>query len=210
MADTPAIASLAHARERTIEALTGHFAADDLTMDELERRLELAYRATNIVELEALTADLKAAVSRGPVTAPEENVDRDYVRTFFGSVTRANGWIAPEHLDVRAVFGSATIDLTQAILPKAAVIDIRIKSAWSSVKIIIPPGMRIVNRMGMIMSSTDEEPDLAAIDKSVPVVRLSGWAFLAGVKIRVRRKEDPVPLVGGAADDAPEPSGSDG
>src|SRR5512142_1772664 len=50
--------SLAEARERAVSALSTHFANDAITIDELERRLELAYRTTSAAELEALTADL--------------------------------------------------------------------------------------------------------------------------------------------------------
>ena len=58
--DNP-IVSLPAERERTIEELSLHFAHDNLTLEELERRLELAYRATSVAELRTLTSDIKAA-----------------------------------------------------------------------------------------------------------------------------------------------------
>ena len=45
-------------RERTAEALRGHYAAGRLTLDELERRLAAVWSATYQRDLRALTADL--------------------------------------------------------------------------------------------------------------------------------------------------------
>ena len=69
MADVP-VPSLARARELKIEELSAHFANDDLSLEDLERRIEQVYRASNVAELETITADL-----RGSAMVPA-----DYVR----------------------------------------------------------------------------------------------------------------------------------
>ncbi|HET6762601.1 MAG TPA: DUF1707 domain-containing protein, partial [Longimicrobiaceae bacterium] len=50
--------ALEHARERAIRELCDHFAADHISDGELERRLDVATRATALDELRALTSDL--------------------------------------------------------------------------------------------------------------------------------------------------------
>ena len=45
-------------RAQVIAALTEHFTRDVLDVDELDRRLDLAHRASTIAELDDLVADL--------------------------------------------------------------------------------------------------------------------------------------------------------
>src|SRR6185312_17365173 len=50
--------SLARAREQKISELSEHFANDDLSLEDLERRIERVYKASSMVDLEQITADL--------------------------------------------------------------------------------------------------------------------------------------------------------
>src|SRR3954468_10551628 len=143
--------SMEQARERTIDLLSTHFANDALTLEELERRMELAYRATSMTELAALTSDLEvaapAAVSR---TEPEASLaitlDHDRLVSVMGETQRRGTWAVPQHLDVVAIMSDTLIDLTHASLP-TGIIDIHVKALMASVRIIVPSGVRIANRM---------------------------------------------------------------
>ncbi len=66
MADAP-LSTLSRAREQKISELSQHFANDDLSLDELERRIEQVYKAASVSELDAITSDLR--VSQLPATA---------------------------------------------------------------------------------------------------------------------------------------------
>jgi hypothetical protein len=67
------------------------------------------------------------------------------------------------------------------------------------VKIVVPPGLQVVNRVSSVMSSVhgggepSEAEERAATDSSGwrqgTVVRLSGWALMAEVQTKVRRRE---------------------
>src|SRR5512146_2614030 len=70
MADAP-VPSLTRAREQKINELSQHFANDDLSLDELERRIELVYKAGSVAELDSITADLRLTpTSAGMTPAP--------------------------------------------------------------------------------------------------------------------------------------------
>src|SRR3954468_16484675 len=58
---------LADARERLIDELSRQFASDNLSIEELELRMERAYKATSVAELQSLTADLPQL---GAIAAP--------------------------------------------------------------------------------------------------------------------------------------------
>jgi uncharacterized protein DUF1707/cell wall-active antibiotic response 4TMS protein YvqF len=192
------VPSLADERERIIQQLSEHFANDRLSMDELESRLELVYKAANLDELRRLTADLPAPTAVAPVVDAEivaAAPDRDRVVAIMSETKRKGAWLVPQRLGVFALMSDTTIDLTQATLP-AGIIDIHVRSMMAAVKLIVPPGIQVVSRVGSLMGSVHGggEPDATP---GVPnwragtVVRLSGWACMAEVAVKVRRREKP-------------------
>jgi hypothetical protein len=52
-----------------IEQLSAHFANDELTLEDLERRIERVYKATTPAELDRITADLSRSPAPRPVPA---------------------------------------------------------------------------------------------------------------------------------------------
>ncbi|HKW11088.1 MAG TPA: DUF1707 domain-containing protein [Gemmatimonadaceae bacterium] len=194
------IVSLTDERERVIQQLSEHFANDRLSIDELESRMELAYKAASIVDLQRLTADLPT-VAAAPVPAPlpvEEATalarDRERMYSVMSETKRRGAWIVPQRLDILACMSDTTIDLTQAALP-TGIIDIHVRSICAAVKIVVPPGLQVVSRVSSLMSSVHGggEPNAKgdAGWKAGTVVRLTGWALMAEVQTKVRRRELP-------------------
>ena len=139
--------AIGSARDRTIERLSAHFANDRLSIDELDARLERAYAATSLAELDALTADL-------PETQPVAHVERQSstsraieryegpsrIRAIMSETRRGGLWVVPPELDVRAVMANITLDLRSAML-SPGVTDIEVKALMASVQILLPPGV---------------------------------------------------------------------
>lgn len=193
------VVSLVDERERVIQRLSEHFANDRLSMEELEQRMELVYKATTAAELQRLTADLPSEASASvtaPALAETHQVltpDRDRVVSIMSETRRRGAWIVPQRLDVLCVMSDTTIDLTQAPLP-TGIIDIHVRSIFAAVKIVVPPGLQVVSRVSSLMSSIHGggEPDDtggATAWRQGTVVRLSGWALMAEVQTKVRRRE---------------------
>jgi hypothetical protein len=203
------VASLTDERERVIQQLSEHFANDRLSLEDLESRMELAYKASSVAELQRLTADLPStAVAPVAEASPPSTLapDRDRVYAVMSETTRRGAWVVPQHLDLVAVMSDTTIDLTQAVLP-TGIIDIHVRSLCAAVKVVVPPGLQVVSRISSLMSSVrgSSEPN-AATDPSGAwrngtVVRLSGWALMAEVQTKVRRREQISPDVIVESDD---------
>jgi Cell wall-active antibiotics response 4TMS YvqF len=108
--------------------------------------------------------------------------------------SRRGSWLVPQRLDLLAVMADTTIDLTQASLP-TGIIDIHIRSVWAAVKIVVPPGLQVVNRLSSLMASVagGGEPNEASEPgggwKEGTVIRLTGWALMAEIQTKVRRRE---------------------
>jgi hypothetical protein len=201
------ILSLADERERIIRELSLHFANDNLSLDELELRMERAYKAATVADLRSLTADLPQASPPGkvePPAAPAGNragsavapreayvVERDKLVSIMSETKRRGAWSVPQRLNVYAFMSDTEIDLTQATLPPG-VVDIHVRSLFAAVKVLVPPGLQVVNRLSSIMASVvgGSEPDnnQSAAWRSGTVIRLTGWATMAEVQTKVVKR----------------------
>lgn len=202
---------LAQAREQKISELSLHFANDHLSLEDLERRIERVYKAATIAELEEITADLRVIappapspagqLARNPPRAPTPIYPMDKARVFsiMGETRRQGRWQVPQRLEVVSIMSDTQIDLTHAVVP-SGIVEFEMRAVWAACKVIVPPGMRVINEMHAIMASVTsaaEEIGAAGEDAYAPTIRLTGTAFMAEVKVIVRRREDP-PLTKGS------------
>jgi hypothetical protein len=210
MADAP-VPSLSRAREEKISELSTYFANDDLTLEDLERRIERVYKASNVTELETITADLRSAATpaadydRGAlaprtgkrsvgVAAPASRTTR--ILSIMSSTRRVGRWVVPQQLDVVGIMSDSGIDLTHATLPPG-IVDIDMRIVMSSFKLVVPPGMRVINEAHSFMASIHSRADEftsgnAVMNPNATVIRLTGYAVMADVHIVVRRSESPM------------------
>jgi len=205
MPDVP-IPSLARARELKISELSTHFANDDLSLEELERRIERVYKAASVAELETITADLRSAAvvppefvqakvvkGKGNLPATYE-LPRGRILSFMSSMRKVGRWAVPRELDLRAIMSDTKVDLTRAVLSDPMVV-IEVRAVMASLRIVVPPGMRVVVDTNSIMSNVlsradDYTPSDRPATPEAPVVRLTGYAFMSDVQVFVRRRED--------------------
>jgi hypothetical protein len=181
-------------RDRVAQALSLHFAADHLGMEELEERLDRVYRAQTAAQLESLlaglpmlsTENLDAGVA--PLMAPPGTVPpRGVVFAVMGGVVRRGSWLVPRELKVVAVMGGAEIDLREARF-SPGVTEIDVTAFMGAVKIIVPRGVRVETLGAAFMGGFEADAgDASALDGSQPVLRVTGLAIMAGVEITVRR-----------------------
>jgi hypothetical protein len=207
--------SLSHAREQTIAQLSDQFANDNLSLDDLERRIERVYKAASLAELDAITADLTRRVpatlshtnvndrarDSAPAFAPVSGVPMPYglepvpatsrMLAIMSETRRKGRWAVPRRLDVLALMADAKLDFTQAVMP-SGVVDVHINCMWAACKLVVPRGMRVINEMHAIMgsarSSADELPPPGAAGADMPVIRLRGIALMGEVKVVVDKR----------------------
>jgi hypothetical protein len=204
---TPQLSSLSRARETKINELSTHFANDDLTLEDLERRIERVYKAASIVELEEITADLRKAMTPSPDMSIAKNASSTVVSSayqtvagrilaFMSSTRRVGRWLVPLKLDVVAIMSDTKLDFTHAAMP-GAVIDVHVRAVMSSCKLVVPPHVRVINETHAVMASVNNRanevfPGDAPATLEAPVIRLTGYALMADLNVVVRRLEEPV------------------
>ena len=191
----PSLQALEAERERVITILSRQFADDRLSVDELETRLEMAYRATSVAEIRALVSDLPSAEGAPTATAvrpapsPSE-LSHTRMVSLLGNRVRRGMWIPPQTLDLLAVMSDTHIDLREAQL-SAGVTEIHVKATMAAVRITVPPHVHVVTETSSILASVSDRTDRGpAPPRGAPVIRITGWAFMSDVTVRRKRLDD--------------------
>ncbi len=180
--------SLDAARERAVERLSIHYARDQLTLEELESRLEQAYAARTPEALDSVLIGLPAlAAAPVPSTATPAKARsraRNFVAVMSG-IVRRGAWVVPKHMNAVAVMGGIELDLREAVLDPG-VTEIDILAVMGGVVVTVPPNVRLESDGFAFMGGFEDQlKQPASGDPNAPVVRLTGFAFMGGVEARV-------------------------
>jgi len=177
-------------RQQTIDRLAAAYAEDELDLDELERRVDSAERASTSEALVPLVADLPAVQAPTPastalVHAGEVPEQRSLV-TVFGSVKRDRAWTVPRRLKVVSIFGGTDLDFRKARLGPGTT-EVRVVSVMSGVRLLVPAGLPVeVEGVGILGAFDERVADPEGGDEPPSRLRVSGLALLSGVEVEDR------------------------
>jgi hypothetical protein len=183
-------------RDATIQVLCAEFAQDNLTLEEFERRLDIAHRATALTELDALVADLQttaqpAAVTtpaRAPQTAtPSEIREMQTLVAVMGGVERKGVWVPARRNQIFALMGGVGLDFREAKLGPG-VTEVTVVCFMGGAEIIVPPDL-VVEADGVAIMGGFEHRSAnpQAVPPGTPVLKVNGFVMMGGVEITVRR-----------------------
>lgn len=189
---TGSVPALENEREKTVRALSAHFAGDNLDVVELERRLDLVYAATSQADLDRLLSDLPAlAVGEAPEGAPAIRVEpgREVARTrtmvaVMGGAERKGVWTPPRHLNVLALMGGAGVDFREAIFA-SPVTEVTVVAMMGGAEIIVPPGVRVESN-GFALMGAFESVDQESVDPQAPLIKINGFVCMGAAEVTVR------------------------
>ena len=181
-------------RDHTITALCEHFSDDRLTLEEFERRLDVAHRALTIPELESLLADLPTqadatAPSNRPAAPP---APRSHVRAqqvlvaIMGGVERRGRWLPAEKTFVFALMGGGVLDFRDVSLPPGET-EVTILTLMGGVEIIVPPDMNVdVGGFALMGGFGHNNTQPEHPSPNAPLLKINGFAMMGGVEVMVR------------------------
>ena len=190
---TTNLAALREAREQAIAQLSDAFAHDLIEVEEFERRVTLAHRASSLSQVEQTVLDLTVAAPStalvpAPLQLPERanERERDNVLALFGGVERRGAWTLPRHLKASAVLGGIVLDFREALL-SPGVTEVHVLALMGGVQIIVPPGLSVEVSGTAIMGGFGHVERIPGrLDPEVPVLRVHGMAIMGGVAVETR------------------------
>jgi hypothetical protein len=177
-------------RERVIEALSEHFARDNLSLDDLETRMARVYAATTPAEVESLLDGLPALAVGAPlpaVSVPNGPAPmlRERLVAFMSGIVRRGLWKIPRRLRVVAIMGGVQLDLREAELPPG-ITEIRAFIFMGGLDVRVPPGVRLETDGVAILGGFEDRIDESSAGKDAPIVRITGIAIMGGVSAQVQ------------------------
>jgi len=177
-------------RERVVEALSEHFARDNLSLEELETRMARVYSAATPAEVESLLDGLPSIATGAPVpvvaepNAPAPKL-RDRLIAIMSGIVRRGLWKIPRRLRVVAIMGGVQLDLREAELPPG-VTEIRAFIFMGGLDVRVPPGVRLETDGFAFMGGFEDKMDESGAGKDAPIVRITGVAIMGGVSAQVQ------------------------
>lgn len=182
-------------RDKIIMRLETAYAHNKLELDEYEKRLELAYKAEFIEDLEALIHDfpsLQQSANREIVNNSdlESGAADDETRiTLIGDQHLTAEDFSDKRIHTLSILGDVNIDVRRFRNCKEP-IRIKISSFIGDTRIIIPRGMKVINRLKSLLGDYElvqnEVQSLEAeqFEESVGTCILEGFSLLGDISIR--------------------------
>lgn len=184
-------------REQTIQLLCRQFALDHLTTQDLESRIDAAYRAKTADELKAVLDGLPLVPmtltgTSGTVAQLRETLPRAEQRLFslFGAVRKRGDWEPAERTRAIAMFSDMSLDFREARL-RPGITTVEVTAGFAHVRIIVPPGLHIECDGSAVMGEFSEKTSLAADPSAdAPTLRITGVAVFSQVDVRMRLPDE--------------------
>ena len=181
-------------RENVIKVLIDQYAADNLTVEEFEARLDSAYTAASMAQLEGLLSGLPVLASQADVPAvpsvqraPAESVrEHGFQIAIMGGYERKGEWTPPRKLQSLAIMGGAGLDFREARMPPG-VTEVNILAIMGGAEILVPPGLAVeTHGFGFMGGFEGVDQTGADTDPDAPRLVIRGLAIMGGVEVTVR------------------------
>lgn len=189
-------------RQRVVALLAAARAEGRLSPEDHDLRLQAALKAQTFDDLIPLTRDLVALDQPPAPTSPtwatlptpdaptpppvDAASEPDLVFSIFGSVKRTGLWQARRYISALTIFGSATLDLTQATFLDS-VCEISVFCLFGEVTVIVPDGVTVRNECIPILGEAQMKW-LAPPVPGAPTVILKGVAGFGSAVARGPKK----------------------
>src|ERR1700729_96875 len=170
-AQPPAILAGDAEREHSTQLLSQAVVEGRLTLEEFSDRVERAQAARTREELTTLTQDLPAAPSATTTSTEIVPAQQRHV-AFCSRLVRSGPWELAAVSEFRSIFGTITLDLSQARLagPEG---ELQIFNLFGTVTIIVPESVDVSVSGGGMFASQVIQPHTARPVPGAPKLRIN-------------------------------------
>jgi hypothetical protein len=182
----PAILAGDAEREHSTELLSRAVVEGRLTLEEFSDRVERAQAARTRNELATLTQDLPAAPP-APATSTEIVAAQQRHVAFCSRLVRSGPWELAARSEFRSIFGTITLDLSQARLAGAST-DLEIFNLFGTVTVLVPENVDVSVTGGGMFASQVVEPHTARPVPGAPRLRINARGPGGTLYVRAKSK----------------------
>ncbi len=181
-------------RHRVAELLREAAGEGRLDIDELDQRLEAAYAAKTYADLVPITADLPGQATSLPAvparSAVPATTTHETSLAIMSETKRFGPWVVPAEHRAAAFMGGVKLDLREATFAAPETVIVA-HAVMAGIDIVVDPYTHVVVEGHALMGEFSQRADRvpAQLSADSPVVRVKGFALMAGVN--VVRKEAP-------------------
>ena len=189
MGELPEIRASDADRERTAQVLRHSGANGQLTVEELDERVEAAYAAKTRGELERLVEDLGETRERPddmPVRPGDDGTR--WVVSIMGGSDRKGHWRLGRSVTVVNVMGGSDLELNDAELA-AEVVEMRVFSLMGGSDVWIPEGLDVEVSEFALMGGNEIRIGKTRPGDGGPLLRLKLISIMGGTTVRRGRKK---------------------
>jgi Domain of unknown function (DUF1707)/Cell wall-active antibiotics response 4TMS YvqF len=176
----PAVRASDADREQVVAELREHSAAGRLTLEEFSERVDEAYAAKTVSELDAVKRELPV-VSAVPDTRPRRKAQR-WLVSIMGGADLKGRWRVPRRMRVVSIMGGSDLDLRQAQIEDDEV-TITVVSIMGGADVYVPEGIEIDLSGFSLMGGTDEHGRDAPPRPGTPLIRLRAFSLMGGTDV---------------------------
>jgi hypothetical protein len=175
-------------REQAADTLRKAGGVGQLTVEELDERLEAVYAARTHGDLERLVADVSppgAQASSMPVRRGEGGTR--WVVSIMGGSDRKGRWRLARRVNVIDVMGGSSLDLNDAELADT-VVELRVFALMGGSDVRVPEGLNVEVSEFAFMGGNDVNVGDAHPDPGGPLLRIRAISVMGGTKVRRGRR----------------------
>ena len=176
----PAVRASDAEREQVVAELREHSAQGRLTLEEFSQRVDEAYAAKTLAELDDVRRELPA-VSAVPDARPRRKARR-WLVSIMGGADRRGRWRVPSRMSVLTLMGGTDLDLRQAQIEDDEV-RITIFSVMGGTDVYVPEGIEVDVGGFTLMGGSDEHGRDVAPRPGTPLVRIRAFTIMGGTDI---------------------------
>jgi Domain of unknown function (DUF1707)/Cell wall-active antibiotics response 4TMS YvqF len=173
-------------REATVTRLREAAAEGRLTVEELTERMDAAYAASTLDDLEPLTADLPVAAGSSSMAVEGGGGGTSFVLGILGAGDRRGRWRVAQRVTVINVLGGADLDLREATLA-APEVTIWAISLFGGSDIVVPEGVHVELSSFALFGADKLKLEGPEPDPGAPVVHVRTISLFGGTDVMTRR-----------------------
>jgi hypothetical protein len=173
-------------REATVARLREAAGEGRLTVEELAERIDAAYAASTLDELEPLTADLPAVAGSSSMAVEGGGGGTSIVLGILGGGDRRGRWRVAERVTVINVLGGADLDLREATLA-APEVTIWAISLFGGSDIVVPEGVHVELSSFALFGADKLKLEGPEPEPGAPVVHVRTVSLFGGTDVKTRR-----------------------